>query len=425
MLSLVVEYAPWLIAMALLLACSAFFSASEAALFYLSRRDRRAFEHGNAAQQMAAALLTQPDRLLTAVLFWNLVINLAYFTLSSICSLQLERDGRLAAAGWLAFGALMAIIFFGEMLPKSLAVLHTRLLAALVGVPLAASVRALDPVLPILRTANLLSRRVLWPRFHPEPYLEVSDLERAVALSTNDAALMEQEEAVLQSIVSLSEIRVDELMRPRTQITCRRPPVALADLERMPRSGYLLITEPDNDEVAAAVPLKYLADVPDEHLERFSEEVTYVPWCTTVAAALEEMRRQDRRVVVVLNEYGETIGIVTFDDILDTVFSESPSRSARLLNQSPIRSVAAGVWHVTGMTSLRRLTRSFQMDRKPGKSNTVAGVMQEALQRVPALGDHCDWAGFRLEVIDVSPQGQLLVEMRRLPARPRPTEGPR
>ena len=95
---------------------------------------------------------------------------------------------------------------------------------------LALAVRALDPVMPLLKAVNVLSRRLLWPGFEPEPYLEVADLERAIELSTSDANLIEQEQAVLRNIVSLSETRADECMRPRMQFMVFRPPVRLADL---------------------------------------------------------------------------------------------------------------------------------------------------------------------------------------------------
>ena len=400
--------------MAALLCFSGFFSASEAALFYLHRRDRGAFERGNRAQRAATKLLDDPERLLTAVLFWNLVINLTYFTLASIAAFELERDetaGRWAVAIW-TFGALLTIIFFGEMAPKSLAVSHTRLLAAIVGIPLSAAVRALDPLLPILKTANLLSRRLLWPSFRPEPYLEVADLERAVTLSTSDAALLEQEETVLHNILALSDFRVDELMRPRTQVMSFRPPISLSDLQgKLPRSGYILVTETASDEIASAIHIKSLSVIPEERLESLSEAVAYVPWCTSVADALDEMRLRDRRVVVVVNEYGETIGIVTYDDILDNIFSQKASRSERLLNRQSIREVSSGAWQVTGMTSLRRLARYFDIDRKPGKTVTVAGVMHETLGRFPAVGDECRWGGFLLRVIEAAEHGPLIVEM--------------
>lgn len=413
------NYAAWLAAMGALILCSAFFSSSEAALFYLNRQERHRLATGNRPQRIAARLLADPDRLLTAVLFWNLVVNLVYFTIVSITSIQLERDAlqgkaHTAEAGIFALVSLVVIIIFSEMLPKSLAVLQARRLATLVGVPLAAMVRLLDPVLPGLRLANLLSRRVLWPRFTPEPYLRVGDLERAVELSTTDATLLEQEQTVLQNIVSLSGIRVDELMRPRRRFLSFRPPVSLSDLKgEIPPSGYLLVTEPDSDEVAAAIALRNLCSIPTEGLEDYAEAVVYVPWCTTVADALEVMQRDQRQVAAVVNEFGETIGILTFDDILETIFSRTSSRSERLLKRVPIRQVARGVWHVTGMTSLWRLVRHFRVERPAAKSVTVAGVIQETLGKLPQAGDQCRWGPFHFKVIDVPETGQLLVELTR------------
>jgi len=300
------------------------------------------------------------------------------------------------------------------MVPKCLAILQPRRLATLVGIPLAATVRVLDPVIPVFRVINLLSKRLFCPRFRPEEYLQVGDLERAVRLSVSDATLLEQEQKVLQSIVLLSEIRVDELMRPRIQFLSFHPPVSLADLGgEMPPSGYLLVTEPDTDEVAAAIALQSLSAVPTEHLEHHAEAVAYVPWSTTAAEALESMQRYGRRVAAVVNEFGETIGILTFDDILDTIFSRKPTRSERLLLREPIRQVAPETWHVTGMTSLRRLVREFGIERPASKSVTVAGVVQEMLERLPRPGDVCAWGPFRLKVLEVPERGQLLVELTR------------
>jgi len=408
-----VPYTPGLIAMGVLILCSAFFSSSEAALFTLRRAQRRRLAAGNRPQRIAAGLLAEPDGLLVAVLFWNLAVNLAYFAIASIISIRL-RDGHAALAGGFAVGALVTMIVFSEMLPKCLAVLRPRGLVTVAAIPLAAAVRVVGPAIPAFRLANLLSRRLLWPKFQPEPHLRVGDLERAVRLSTSDTAVVQREQRVLESIVSLSEIRADELMRPRTQFLTFAPPVSLADLEgRVPPSGYLLVTEPDSDEVAGAIALRRLSSVPTENLEHHAEAVAYVPWSTTVAGTLEVMHRRDCRVAAVVNEFGETIGILTFDDVLDTIFSPRPSRSVRLLQRTPIRRVGSSTWHVTGMTSLRRLVRHFDVERPSSKGVTVAGVVQEMLERLPEPGDACDWGPFCLKVLDVDRRGQLLVELTR------------
>ncbi len=404
---------PWLVTMGLLLLASAFFSSSEAAWFYLGRKDRQLLAGGNRAQRVAVGLLEDSDRLLSAVLFWNLVINLAYFTISSILALRLERDGHPTRAGLFTVGSLFAIIVFSEMLPKNLAVLKPRLLVSWFAIPLATMVRLLDGVQWIFQMVGRVSLRVIWPTFTPEPDLRVDDLERAVDLSVDDDALLDQEDEVLRAIVLLSDIRADELMRPR--IACRtfRPPVSLPDLKgKVPPSGYLLVTESESDEIASAIELDALSTIPVEHLEHHATPVVYVPWCIPVSAVLEQMRRRDRRVAVVVNELGETIGVLTFEAILDQIFLFRPEVQSELSGRPMIEEVAQGVWHLTGRTTLRFLTRSFGRKRPPSKSVTVAGVVQEVLGRLPEVGDLCHWGAYEFKVIEIPERGELVLEMR-------------
>ena len=108
---------PWLVAMVVLMAFSGFFSASEAALFYLRPRQLRGMESGTTAERSATELLKQPDRLLSAILFWNLLINVVYFSISSICSIRIERIPQLGQTGAILFAvaSLLAIIFFSAV----------------------------------------------------------------------------------------------------------------------------------------------------------------------------------------------------------------------------------------------------------------------------------------------------------------------
>ncbi len=409
---MILEFLPHFIAMAFLAIASGFFSCSEAALFSLKPDDRRILKSGTVAQRIAVELLENPDKLLTAILFWNLIVNIVFFALASVIGIQLEREGRTAEAGLVALGSLVAIILCSEMVPKTIGVMVPQLMSSLISLPLAIAIRVFAPIAPLFGAVNRGLRRLIFPKFQIEPYLEISDLEQAISVSTVDKELVSQERLALQNIVSLSDLQAEELMRPRTQYQSFHPPVSLEDLGgQLTRSGYLLVTEPDSDEVAGAIALKYLPSIPRQHLEHFAQPVVYVPWCTTVAAVFDELQSSNREVAAIINELGETIGIITLEDLLRAVFEEEASRSALLLATASLEQISESRWRATGMTGLRRLRRAFDLTLPPRKSTTVGGLIQEKLQRIPEPGDRVRWFVFDFHVIDTNQLGQMTVEL--------------
>ena len=203
-------------------------------------------------------------------------------------------------------------------------------------------------------------------------------------------------------------------MRPRPQSRPLRPPVHLDDLQgQLTPSGYVLVTESDSDEIAAAIPLKHLSKIPAEQLERHAEQVLYIPWSASVAATLEQLQNQERSVAAIVNEHGETIGIVTIDDIVETVLHQEKGRSERLLQTASIASVGSEVWEVTGMTTLRRLRKQLGLQIPRTKSLTVAGLLQEQLQRLPQEGDVVEWSRLKFTVLKAPVRGRLAIRLER------------
>lgn len=385
---------PWLITMAILICCSAFFSASEAALFSLRGRERRSMARGSTGERMAERLLRNPDRLLSAVLFWNLLVNILYFAIATMVGASWEAHP--TAAGLFAAGSLIAIIFFSEMLPKSLGVLSPRSAAAFVSVPMAMAVRVLDPIMPALRTINVLSQRLIWPGLEEHPRLEFRDLERAVELSQVDDGRGEKEKTLLQNIVQLSDLETREWMRPRKVIRAFSPPVSLADLRGVDiPSGYLLITGDDDDEIEKSLDLSELTGTGLDRLDRMARPVVFVPWCTSIGDTLEALYRGGAQAASVVNERGESVGIITLRDIFDAVLTKDPHRAERLLNRHPLETLEDGTWQVDGMTNVRRLEELVEEPLPTSRNVTLGGVVQETLEHFPQAGDHCTWGPVR------------------------------
>lgn len=420
MIALIDTVAIWFpgsLALLALIFASGFFSGSETAIFYLSRSELRQFSKGKPSEQIVAALAADADRLLTAVLFWNLLINLSYFAVAGVIARRLADQGLTAAAGVFTVGSLLAIILFGEVLPKSLSIVFRKKIAILVSWPLAASVRLLDPVIPLLQNISRLMRRTFWPHIQKESYLHSEDLERAVDASGSSEEVIRHERQILHNILDLSEILVEEAMRPRGTYLTFNMPIQLEDLTRItPNTDYIILRKRDTetDEIERIISLTELSSFSEKMLNQKSKRVIHVPWCANLSDVYSRFQAEDCHFASVVDEYGETIGIVSHDDIIDTLLSPEPSRAKRILRREPVREVAPGVYHVEGITTLRYLCRKLQQEYEIADDGllTVSGMFHEKLEHLPEVGDVCDWLGFELEVIEVRKLGHLIAELR-------------
>lgn len=417
--------------MAFLLVASAFFSSSEAAFFSLGHVDRKHLAAGGRLARLANSLLNQAEPLLTTILLGNLLVNFTFFASSTVILFQLQQEKQYAIAGAFASASLLIVIIFSEMLPKDIGILARRPVAVLCAFPLSMFLHFLRPALFVFEWINRLSLRLFFPHLKKEPYLRVDDLEQALELSQEEASLQRQEHAVLQNILFLSKIRAEELMRPRTHLRFFKPPVTLEQIwnesqgER-PKIEYLLISEKESDELSSAVSLRKIEISDDspaggstDSLKEFwqqpwdenSAPVVYVPWNLSVANTLDVLCKKEKEVAAILNEYGETLGILTLEDIIETAFGRQSSRSRRLLNRSPITQIAPGVWHLTGLTNLRRLEKYFHIKFPSHSSVTIAGFLQEQMEHLPKRGDSIEFAQMRFLVLDISETDGMLIEI--------------
>ena len=184
----------------------------------------------------------------------------------------------------------------------------------------------------------------------------------------------------------------------------------------MPPGEIIALVPEGSDEIYAAVSMNQVPSAQKTNLERIADVVQPVPWCSTLTYALTEMKANWTNVLSVVNEYGETIGIVLKDDILDNMLAAQPSRARRLLQREPVVEVKPGEFQVDGVTTLRYLCLRLGLEYEPTPDGliTLAGLMYELLEHIPVVGDQCEWRGYRLEVTDVPQHGWIRVQITRI-----------
>lgn len=411
----IIKLWPAWLGMVALIAASGFFSGSETALFSLTSDDLKAYSKGTRIQQRIARLMQQPDRLLTAILFCNLLINLSYFALSVVAARKLSDQGYSTTAGVLSLTALFLIIIFGEVIPKSLAVAFRRKMSELNIVPLSAVVRFLDSLLPFIQMQTRALRRTFWQHIEFEPQLDADDLEKVVDLSVQSAGTIDVERVILHNILDLSELTVEEVMRPRGTYLAMEKPATPAQFQKgLPPGGMVVVKQygdQQQDPMVQTMPAGSRPLEPDEPLP--DEKVMFVPWCAKVSSALLQMQTHEYRNAIVINEYGDTIGILCRDDIVDTVFSTQPSRTRRVLKREPVLQIDENRYHVDSLVTMRYLAQSLELDVdiRNVPNATLAGRLIEELGGFPTVGDTINWGGYRIRVIEVTSFGRSRVLM--------------
>ncbi len=410
--------------MGVLILLSALFSGSEAAFFSLPHPERVRLKRRGVSGRMAASLLDDSDRLLSAILFWNLLINMTYFAIASIVGTKLQEDpggGSSLAIGFTA-GSLVVIIFFSEMLPKSIAVLAPARLCLLVAPPMNIAVKIVGPVLPLVKATNLAVLRLIWPSFRPEPEIDLADIERAIELSTDDAALLQRERIVLSGLVEMAEIRVGELMRLRSKMQlCNADEVQQIFSEPMPPSGYVLITGDDGEVIIGAIGIRQLRPSQIDDVTAAMEPVIYVPWSARVSQVLDQLNDDDRSVAIVVNEFGEVLGAVTIDDILQSVFTSRHNVDDDTMGEASIQLLAENHYRVHGSASARALAKRLGIETIEEGVTTVAGLIQRHNERLPRVGDRAPLDRFTLEVIEEN-DDTLWIDVNCHPSHPSSSE---
>ena len=399
----------WLFAtLALMLAGSGFFSMSETCMMALNRyRLRHLVREGSRGARMAQALLAKTDELLAFILAGNTVINAATTILVAEIARRLLGEGEFTLA--IATGAAsFAILIFAEILPK--------IFGARFSEPIAlASSYVLTPLLrvtkPLMYLINLLVKGILMVlRISPvgEEAQPLSMGELRTLVLEGGKFIPKKHQSIFLNLFELEDMTVDDTMTPRTHIESIDIEDDIDEINTRVSTSHhtrLVVYEGSLDKVVGILHVrKYLnttrkGALTKDELRGILREPYFVPEGTKLLDQLQNFQDRLRHVALVVDEYGEILGLCTLQDILEEIVGEFTSQSpmaGRLYSREADGSVIAD-----GACPLRVLNRKAGFEFPLDGPKTVNGLVLEAIEDIPEPGASIEIVGYRFDVIQV------------------------
>ncbi|MFQ5589719.1 MAG: hemolysin family protein [Phycisphaerae bacterium] len=376
----------WLV---LLLCCSGLVSASETALFALSRSSMQRFAQARGPfQRRVCSLMRRPGQVLMTVLIANTAVNVAIFAASFI-ALREARHTDPALAAMVSVAVLGAVITFGEIVPKTVALSRAESIASGAAAMIGVLEVLLTPLRWILRTMFVTPLlRLATPSYPTPSALTTAELKELVERSAHDGTIDSREHEMLQAVVEAGKVSTREIMTPRVDIEAQRLTGSRATfVKRMQstRTRRLLVYGRDLDDVRGVIHARDLYLEPHTPISALLKPVEFVPEQGNLMQLLRHFHRTSARFAVVVDEYGGTAGLISIGHIIDWMLGTA--RDDEVARIPEAQRIDENTYRVSGKLSARLWADRFAARRIDYRMDTVGGLVLAALGRMPAVGD--------------------------------------
>jgi CBS domain containing-hemolysin-like protein len=379
------------VTIALLLAVSAFFSSSEIAVFSLERHQLSVLLEAGGDVDPRARVLQRlredPHRLLVTILVGNNVVNIAMASIASVLLAATLSPGAAVVATTLGVSAL--VLVFGEITPKSYGVANAERLALRVAGPLSTAERLLLPLVVVFDAVSRgLNRFTGGGSDIERPYVTREEIEALLKTGERIGAIDEAEHEMVEGVFDLGSTTAREVMVPRVDLVAvdaEAPLETVIEVCATNRLTRVPVYQGTLDHVVG------IADIRDAERARREgrslDEVLLptlqVPEGREIDDLLAEMQRERVTMVIVRDEFGETEGILTVEDILEEIVGEIFEVGEERL----IRPTTDGLV-VRGEVTVGEVNDVLGVDlTTEGEFETVAGLINAELGRIGDVGD--------------------------------------
>ena len=378
------------VTLVILVAFSAFFSASETAFSSLNQiRLKSRADDGDRTAARVLAMSEQYDKLLSTILIGNNIVNIAAASIGTIIFTKMLGAERGATVSTMVL--TIVVLIFGEVTPKSLAKEMPETIATAVAPVLSLLMLVLTPLTWLFSQWKRLLNHFV--HSSESDTITEGELMTMVSEAENDGELTDRESELIRSAIEFDDVEVEEILTPRVDVVAVADDISLEELaQTFAESGYsrLPVYHGTIDNIIGVVHEKdfYIARLKKAtKIEDLVAPTLYTTGSTQISQLLRTLREQHHHMAVVVDEYGGTEGIITLEDILEELVGEIWDEHDEVTED--FRKQSDGSWLVSGSASVDDLFETLDLPEDEDiDSNTVNGLVQEKTCHLPKVGDH-------------------------------------
>lgn len=376
----------------LLLICSGFFSSAETALTTVNRIQIQLLaDEGNKNAKRVLWILDHSGKMLSAILIGNNIVNISASSLATTLTIQVLGNTYVGAATGIL---TLLVLVFGEITPKSLATLYSLKLSLAYAGVIRFLMKVLTPVIFIVEgiRTGLLHVLGVDPNAKLNTMTE-DELKSLVDVALEDSAIENDEFEMISNVFRLDESLAKDIMVPRIDMTFIHADSTIEELMAVYReysyTRYPVYSE-STDTVIGTINVKDLLTWPKNEpfsVRRILREPHFTFEHKEVGTLLLEMQKESLSIVIVLDEYGATSGMITLEDILEEIVGEIRDEYDKDETDSIIELKSGREYLVDGSTNLDNVNETLGLSLSSEEYDSIGGYLIEHLDRLPKSGE--------------------------------------
>ena len=398
------------LAVAVLIALSAFYSAAETSITSSSRARMFQLEkEGDKGAGRVNKLIQNPDRLIGSLLLGNNFLNTLAGALTT--ALMVQMFGQAPTTIAIATALVTAIVLiFAEVMPKTFAFAYPEATARWVSLPVKWSVTLLNPIVSAVRWIVRSTLQIFGVKLDrvADEDATMDEIRGAIELGKHEGSVEKSDRDRVAGVLNLDELDVSDVMIHRKNmktIDATLPSREIVNQVLQTQHSRIPLYEGDQENIIGVLHAKDLlqaiadaqGDMDEIDLKAIVRDPWFVPDTTTLKEQLEEFLKRRNHFACVVDEYGDLQGLVTLEDILEEIVGDIVDEHDIAIQG--VRPQPDGSFNVDGAVPIRDLNRVLDWDLPDAEAVTIAGLIIHEAQAIPDPGQIFTFHGYRFQIL--------------------------